>query len=95
MVESNATLYLGEEMMGLHQESLETFFREGTNEDGARTVSGATAAAAGGGQDSPGGGRPVSDNGAAGADAAGRPRVHDSQVCAVAVGYSCCALIST
>ncbi|CAN0321720.1 unnamed protein product [Ectocarpus sp. 12 AP-2014] len=82
MVESNATLYLGEEMMGLHQESLETFFREGTNEDGTRTVSGATAAAAttaGGGQDSPGGGRPVSDNGAAGADAAGRPRVHDSQ----------------
>ncbi|CAN0279379.1 unnamed protein product [Ectocarpus sp. 6 AP-2014] len=84
MVESNATLYLGEEMMGLHQESLETFFREGTNEDGARTVSGAAAAAAaaataGGGQDSPGGGRPVSDSGAAGADAAGRPRVHDSQ----------------
>ncbi|CAB1097072.1 unnamed protein product [Ectocarpus sp. CCAP 1310/34] len=82
MVESNATLYLGEEMMGLHQESLETFFREGTNEDGARTVSGATAAAAataGVDQDSPGGGRPVSDNGAAGADAAGRPRVHTSQ----------------
>ncbi|CAM9412182.1 unnamed protein product [Ectocarpus fasciculatus] len=81
MVESNATLYLGEEMMGLHQESLETFFREGTNEDGARTVSGAAAAstAGGGGQDSPGGGRPVSDSGTAGADAAGRARVHDSQ----------------
>ena len=82
MVESNATLYLGEEMMGLHQESLETFFREGTNEDGARTVSGAPAAstAGGGGQDSPGGGRPVSDSGTAGADAASRARVHDSQV---------------
>lgn len=89
MVESNATLYLGEEMMDLHQQSLETFFREGNNEDGTRSVSGAAVpatatATAGGGQDSPGGGRPVSDSGAAGADAAGRPRLHNSQVCAVA-----------
>lgn len=74
MVESNANLYLGEEMMGLHQESLETFFRDGTNDDGHGGGGG------GGGADSPGGGREVSESGTVGADGSSRPRSQSSQV---------------
>lgn len=39
MIESNAVLYLGEEMMGLHQEALESF-RDIGNEEGAVNISG-------------------------------------------------------
>ena len=78
MVESNPTLYLGEEMLGLHQEALETFFRDGRVDEGA----GATAAAAGGGggPDSPRA-RAGSEGGAAAGEA--RLRAASSQVCFV------------
>lgn len=39
MIESNAVLYLGEEMMGLHQKALESF-RDIGNDDGGGTASG-------------------------------------------------------
>lgn len=42
MIESNAVLYLGEEMMGLHQEALESF-RDIGNDDGGGTGSDAGA----------------------------------------------------
>eukprot|EP00903_Cladosiphon_okamuranus_P014893 g13791.t1 len=73
MVESNASLYLGEEMMGLHQESLETFFRDGSSDDENGGGGG------GGGPDSPGGDRVVSESGTVGTDGAGRARSQSSQ----------------
>lgn len=77
MVESNATLYLGEEMLVLHQESLESFFGNPKDDDGARRPS----EAGGGGNSSRAdeiGSRTVSDSGTAGAE--GRTRATSSQV---------------
>lgn len=86
MVESNPTLYLGEEMLGLHQEALETFFRDGSVDEG--TGAAAAAAGGGGGPDSPRV-RAGSEGGAAAGEA--RLRAASSQVCFVLfVWLACC-----
>lgn len=77
MIESNASLYLGEEMMMLHQEALETYFRDFIYEESASGEGGG-----GGGGSGSGGGSPRakagSDTGNLGADS--RPRAPSSQV---------------
>lgn len=72
MVELNPTLYLGEEMMELHQKSRETFSPDGSNSDGTGI--------GGGGGDSPGGAS-LPDRGTACSDA--RPNAMSKEVCSL------------
>lgn len=74
MVESNASLYLGEEMFELHQESLETFFHDGGNDEGAGIAGGG----GGVGPDSPGA-KTDSDSDTLAVDT--RPSGASAQVC--------------
>lgn len=86
MVESNPSLYLGEEMLGLHQEALGTFFRDGSVDE----VAGLTAGASGGGPESPRV-RTGSEGGTVGGDV--RLRAASSQVCLFAFAVCLCVVV--